>query len=245
MDSSASASSLNSPLIDPKPSPPPLYGRAVFCVGTLASILLALFSYRYVLGVGFVAPPILANSFFPVFLALHVAGAATALLLGPFQFLKSIRSRHLRIHRISGRIYALACLVGGLAAFPLSWGVTSGPIAASGFGVLAVLWLAVTGNAVRLAIDGRVAEHREWMLRSFALTFAAVTFRLSIAALPRLGMTFETGYIISTWTGWVFNPMLAELYIRYTRSQVVKPLSVSEVTDKVIDGQLSICIPVQ
>ena len=210
---------------DPKPSQPPLYIRIPFLVAAVLSVLVALISYRYVLGVGFVPPNIAANTFYPSALVIHVVGSATALLVGPFQFVKAIRSRYLRVHRISGRVYVFGCLLGGLAALPLSWGASAGSIAITGFLLLAVLWLVFTTNAVRLAILGRIAEHREWMLRSFALTYGAVTLRLYMQLLPRVfGMSFEQGYIVSAWASWVLNLIVAEAYIHHTRSAVVKPL---------------------
>jgi hypothetical protein len=214
-DATAGASPL---LPDSAPPQPPLYRRIFFYLVTAACVLVALISYRYVLGVGFVPPNIASNTVRFPFLAFHVAGAATALLLGPFQFIKGIRSRWLHVHRISGRVYGLACLIGGVAGLPLAWGVSTGPVAAYGFGLLAVAWLAVTGQAVRLAVVKRIVEHREWMLRSFALTFAAVTLRLYIVTLPLvLGVTFDTGYIIASWACWVPNLILVEVYIRHTR----------------------------
>jgi hypothetical protein len=220
---------LSSPLLlESAPPPPPLYRRVLFFLSATVCVLVALISYRYV--VGFVPPNIAANSLRRPFLVLHVAGAATCLLLGPFQMVKAIRSRWPRVHRISGRVYAFACLVGGLAALPLAWGVSTGPVAALGFGLLAVTWLAVTANATRLAIERRIVEHREWMLRSFALTFAAVTLRLLIVTLPLLlGVTFDTGYVCASWASWLPNLLLVELYIRHTRSAVVGPVSESKV----------------
>ena len=44
-----------------------------------------------------------------------------------------------------------------------------------GFGMLAVLWLFTTAMAYRRVLQGKIQSHREWMIRSFALTFAAVT----------------------------------------------------------------------
>lgn len=68
-----------------------------------------------------------------------------------------------------------------------------------GFGGLALALLTTTGLAFR-AIKGRqVATHREWMIRSYGVVFAAVTLR------------------IVAWLCWVPNLILAELMVRATR----------------------------
>jgi len=112
-------------------------------------------------------------------ISLHIGGAIFALALGPFQFLRGLRSRYLQLHRWMGRIYLLGVLTGGLSGLYLAFFSYGGVITHIGFGSLAVLWLA-TGLLAYRAIRARKIEvHRQWMTRNFALTFAAVTLRLS------------------------------------------------------------------
>ncbi|GLW12367.1 hypothetical protein Misp01_74950 [Microtetraspora sp. NBRC 13810] len=44
--------------------------------------------------------------------------------------------------------------------------------------MLALLWLGSTAAGYRMARRRRFAEHRRWMLRSFALTFSIITNRI-------------------------------------------------------------------
>jgi hypothetical protein len=90
----------------------------------------------------------------------------------------------------------------------------AGPLAQTGFGALAVLWIAATAQAWRMILAGRVAEHRRWMIRSFALTFAAVTLRLYLPLPPLMGFGFLEGYAVIAWLAWVPNLIVAEIYIR-------------------------------
>src|SRR3546814_3696356 len=150
---------------------------AIWCLGALASIVIAAASYRYFLGIGPIPPGIIENAFAAPWLLVHVAGAASALLVGSFQFIGRLRQASPRIHRWTGRIYAIACLVGALSGLILALGTTAGPVATSGFGILAVIWAVTIGYGWQRARERRFAEHRRWMIRSWALTFAAVTLR--------------------------------------------------------------------
>jgi hypothetical protein len=74
-------------------------------------------------------------------------------------------------------------------------------------------------------VQGRFAEHRRWMIRSFVLTFGAVTLRLYLPLAPLLHIDFMDVYRASAWVSWVPNLILAELYLaRGRRPVVAKPL---------------------
>lgn len=105
---------------------------------------LALFSYRYLVGSGEVPPVIAGNVLKPPWLVVHVAGAATALLLGPLQFLSGLRARFRGLHRLMGRTYVFSCFIGGAAGFVLALGASTGPISIFGFGSLAIAWILAT-----------------------------------------------------------------------------------------------------
>lgn len=143
----------------------------------------------------------------------HIVGASIALALVPFQFWAHLRMRRLTLHRWLGRFYAVAILFGGISGVWLAMTTQTGPVAGAGFALLGLIWLYVTGNAVRLALAGDIAAHRRWMIRSAALTVAAVTLRIY---LPILAVTlgFETGYTLVAWLCWVPNALFAEWLLR-------------------------------
>ena len=194
-----------------------LWGLAAFL-----SVGVALASYRLVTGLPLASPEILGNLFAKPFLAIHVAGAATALLVGCFQFLPAIRRRR-SVHRWLGRTYALGCIVGGLAGFRLAMGTTAGVFAGVGFGLLAVCWIYATVQAWRFARERRFDEHRRWMIRSFAMTFAAVTLRLYLPIAPILGYDFMDGYRLTAWVSWIPNLILVELWMRAQAAKRLMP----------------------
>jgi uncharacterized membrane protein len=147
-------------------------------------------------------------------LLLHVGGGVTALLLGPWQFWSRLRRRQARIHRALGRAYLCAVLAGGIGALALAPLAYGGLPARAGFATLGLLWLgtaAVAFGAIRRADRAR---HRRWMIRSYALTFAAVTLRLWLPALQWTGLDFETAYATVAWISWVPNLGVVELALR-------------------------------
>lgn len=177
------------------------------------SVGVAGYAYYAVPAGGSPSPEVLANLFARPWLMAHAGLAATALLIGPFQFLRAVR-RNRGLHRLLGRTYVMSCLVAGVAGLVLSFGSTAGPIAGLGFGTLAVSWLYTTGQAWRLARARRFDEHRRWMIRSFALTFAAVTLRLYLPFPAMMGLSFIEGYRAIAWLAWVPNLLVAEVYLR-------------------------------
>jgi uncharacterized membrane protein len=195
----------------------PILSKSLWGLAAFLSLGVALFSYRVVAPhPAAVSPDVLANLMARPWLPLHAGFAATALLLGPFQFLPRLRLRAPKLHRNIGKLYVAACLIAAPAGLTLAWGTDAGPIAQWGFGTLAVLWFAVTGRAFWLATQGRIAEHRRWMIRSFAMTFAAVTLRLYLPIPPMfLHMSFMDGYRAISWFSWVSNLAVAEAYLNW------------------------------
>lgn len=197
-------------------APPRARGGWLFGLVVVGSLLIALTSVRYLFpGAPGGAPDILANAFTPMgVLTVHAGFALVALTIGPFQFFRGLRARWPRLHRWIGRTYVLACLVAGVAGLLLAFGATTGPVSTTGFGLLAVAWLFTTGKAWRLARARRFDEHRRWMIRSFALTFAAVTLRLYLPFAFFSPFGYDDTYRAISFLAWVPNLLFAEAYVR-------------------------------
>ena len=166
------------------------------------------------------APQVRANLFANPWLILHMALAGTALAVGPLQMLPALRRRRV-LHRWLGRIYVVGCLIGGVAGLTMAFGTTAGPVAAWGFGALAVVWLTTNVQGWRMARARRFDAHRAWMIRSFALTFGAVTLRLYLPLSQIAGISFADAYTAIAWLAWVPNLIVAEMYLR--RGPVLRP----------------------
>ena len=151
-------------------------------------------------------------------ISLHIVGAMLALALGPFQFLSGLRRRQRNVHRWMGRLYLLGVLVGGLSGLylaPFSYG---GLITHIGFGSLAVLWLATGLLAYQAIRARRIEDHRRWITRNFALTFAGVMLRLWMPVMVGGGgVPFEAAYLVVAWLCWVPNLVVAEALLRTPR----------------------------
>lgn len=145
-------------------------------------------------------------------LIVHGAVGALALALGPAQFVERWRLAWPRWHRVSGRVYLTCILISGVTGMWLAFHTTGGVAAISGFFVLAVLWLVTGTLALRAALTGNFTAHRAWMMRSYALTFGAVTLRIYIGlGVPLLGLPFEQVYAMAAWASWVVNVLIVRM----------------------------------
>jgi uncharacterized membrane protein len=151
---------------------------------------------------------------FPLAAGGHVLGGGVALVLGPWQFLRRLRARIPAIHRWLGRGYLVACLIGSVAGGFLAFHSMGGIPTHFGFGLLAIAWFGVNLTAYRAIRTGDRVRHSRWMVRSFALTLAAVTLRIYLPASAVLGMPFDTAYRWIAWLAWVPNLLFAEWLLR-------------------------------
>ena len=89
------------------------------------------------------------------------------------------------------------------------------PTGASFF-LLSLVWLAITGMALWRARRGQFDLHRAWMIRSYSLTFGAVTVRALALPLALLSQNPRFAAIAAAWS-WPLNLMIAEFAIRSVR----------------------------
>jgi uncharacterized membrane protein len=214
----------------PMAKKPVSFGRAVggAALAALTLEVVAVSAARYLTGSETPPDVILANAHAHGFLLVHVASGIAALLVGPLQFVRTLRGRFPRVHRASGYIYILACAVAAPAGFVLALGTTAGPLAASGFAVAAVLWPAFTWLAWRAAVTRRFGAHREWMLRSYAILANAITLRLMLPAAGLAGIAFADCYPVIAWVSWMTNLGFCEWYIRRRKRGARAPAMVAE-----------------
>lgn len=198
--------------------------RLPFYLMLVLSLLVAVASWRF-LGLGL-------DLSFPGFedhlaarrmvFTLHVALAPVALALGGFQFLSGVRTRRPVLHRWTGRLYAICVAISGFAGLWLALFAPGGWIAGLGFGLLAILWLVATAKAVLHARRREFAQHRLWMVRSFALTFAGVTLRLFLAGYILSGVSYVDASPVLAWICWVPNILIVEWWIARDKNRSVK-----------------------
>jgi len=181
---------------------------------TMLAIIIASYALLVLLLPGF-GPPFVAQrrALVPIALSAHLAGGLAALAIGPWQLNNRLRARAIARHRWMGRGYVVAVLVGGLGALVLAPLSQEGFVTHLGFGFLAVLWLAATLQAYLKIRAGDQISHRQWMIRSYALTLAAVTLRVYLPLSQIAGVPFADAYQAVAWVCWVPNLVVAEWLI--------------------------------
>ena len=160
-------------------------------------------------------------------LIVHIFGSMLALVIGPFQFLPRLRNTFPALHRWMGRTYLVGILLGGLGGLFMAFHAWTGWIAGLGFGALAVFWLWTGWNAYRTIRMRDVEAHQRWMLRNFALTFAAVMLRLLTPPLiVGLGFDGAVAYQVVAWLCWIPNLIVVEIWMV---RRLPKPYGTSEI----------------
>ena len=165
-------------------------------------------------------------------LVTHIVFVSVALLAGCLQVWPWLRRQHPGVHRASGRVYVFGgVLPAGVAVLGVAPFSSTGFVSQVGNTLLALLWLPVTVAGYRAARRRRFVEHREWMIRSFALTTSIVLNRLWLVAFlillpPRTGSAsggdeaalVEAAAGASVWLSWVVNLLVAEWWLQRGRS---------------------------
>lgn len=214
-----------SPVTDP---PPPAKGGRLAVSGWLIMTLCA------VLIVGYAARYLTFNPDVPfseqretyvrlqLALGVHVVSGILVLLIGPFQFVRRLRRRFMRAHRVAGVLYVASATGLALSGLVLAPTAFSGPVAATGFAVMGVGTLFTTWTALRMALAHRYAEHRRWSILSFSLIFGGVMLRLwvpiyyMLSGIGLVHFSFETAYAGIAWLCWVPNLLFAVWFTRRT-----------------------------
>lgn len=143
----------------------------------------------------------------------HILFAPLALFVLPFQFWQRLRAQRPGLHRWTGRVYGISILTAGVAGMIIAPNAEGGVVAAAGFFLLSVVWLATTALAVWHAMNRRIAQHRRWIIRSAALTLAAVTLRIYLPV-GIMTVGFDVAYPLIAWACWVPNLLVAEWWLR-------------------------------
>ena len=108
----------------------------------------------------------------------HLIGGLLAVFAGLVQIWLGLTDRVSTLHRVLGKVYGLGVLTGSLGGFYLALTIPGHLPYRVGLLGLNVAWLITTGMALNAISLRRVEQHRDWMLRSYTVTFAFVTFRL-------------------------------------------------------------------
>jgi uncharacterized membrane protein len=161
---------------------------------------------------------------YPLLTLVHIIPGILFMILGPFQFIRGIRSRYLMVHRWSGRIFVALGFVIGFTALAMSFFMSiGGTVERAATTLFALIFLFALGKAFLHIRRREIALHREWMIRAFAIGLAVATVR------PIVGMFFafsglspQEFFGIAFWIGFTLHLIAAEVWINYTRPRVKK-----------------------
>jgi uncharacterized membrane protein len=157
----------------------------------------------------------------PLITAVHMLSGILFIALAPLQFTKKIRLKNLSLHRRLGKVLMVCALVSGVyglvaaVAFPAFGGLASeasawffGPIFI--FSILRAFWC---------ARNKKILQHREWMIRAFALGLGVGTQRvILIMLMVGSDYSFETSFGPALWLGFGLNLLIAEYWINASRN---------------------------
>lgn len=156
---------------------------------------------------------------YPLVIA-HIAFGSIALVAGSFQLWGSFRRRYPAAHRYAGRIYVFGGVLPGAICTVVLLGYTGGP-GFVGRSALGTLWVATTGIGYYMVRRRRYAEHRRYMIYSYALTLDAFSVRLLALVIPLIMGVQNldpTIFVESvSWLGWLFNLLVAHWWIERGR----------------------------
>lgn len=157
-------------------------------------------------------------------LVAHITSGIAALFLGPLQFWTALRRRYARLHRWTGRGYVAAIAVGAvMAAVMLTRTEAAGWVYRLGLAGLTLAWAGTTAIALLAIRRGNVTQHREWMVRSYVVTFGFVTFRVVFDTLRAQGFgTSQDRAAVSAWICWAL-PLLVTEFILQGRKILAVP----------------------
>ncbi len=153
--------------------------------------------------------------FYKIAFFTHVYTAMFVLPAGLTQFSAYVRKNYNELHRITGWIYAFTVVIlAGPSGFYMGVYANGGMISQIAFCILALLWIFFTAMAIVRAKQNNFKSHREYLIRSFALTLSAITLRAWKYILVFL---FEPRpmdvYQLVAWLGWIPNLIIAEFLI--------------------------------
>lgn len=148
----------------------------------------------------------------------HIFTAPLILLAGVSQFSRTLMIEKAIWHRNIGKMYvAVILLLSAPAGLVMSFYANGNAVSKFSFSFLTILWWVLTYLAYRKALEKQWIPHANLMIRSYALTFSAITLRLYMFLIAKMGL-FDTWtateiYVMLSFMSWIPNLAIAEILI--------------------------------
>ncbi len=147
----------------------------------------------------------------------HIAGAAVTLLMGPIGLLAPLRRRYPHVHRWIGRMYVAAVALGAICALYLASHSTGGWMVGVLLGPLSLVWMTSTTLAFIAVRHRQIEAHREWMIRSYVVTFSFVVVRILLETPLLAGVPFPARLATLGWLSWTIPLFTTEVVLQWKR----------------------------
>jgi hypothetical protein len=188
---------------------------------TAATVLIALAALSALAIWLMVAVPVLTGEKAPAhtdhypYVFAHAAGGTLMLFAGALALYVGWTRHLFRYHRWIGFTYLTGGALG--AGIGLYLSITQPhPLPGVGVatGVLAVAWLAVAAMAWRAAMNRRFDSHRDWMIRSYVLTWTFVFCRL-VMLHPASATAAPATIVAIIWASWITPLIVCEIALQW------------------------------
>jgi hypothetical protein len=148
-------------------------------------------------------------------LLVHIAFGTVALFTGPIQLWLGIAERRMQLHRQLGMVYIAGVTGGATAAYVIALSPSAGWIFGAGLMGLATAWLTTTLMAFLAIKRSLMEQHKEWMIRSYVVTFAFVFFRVGsmIMGAVKPEAALESAQTLA-WASWAVPLLVTELILQ-------------------------------
>jgi len=149
---------------------------------------------------------------------LHVAGSTIPLFAGPFLLWSGMRGWKPKLHRWIGRIYLVfgGIGVGAGAVLSIVAAVKPQGVYVASF-TLACAWFLAAGMLLRAIRNRKISEHRDWVIRSYVLTWSFVGCRLAMR-LPGLSSLGDEAITAIVWVTWIVPLLLTEVALQWRKA---------------------------
>lgn len=147
---------------------------------------------------------------------IHITSSWWVMLTGLTQFVPSIIHTKPHWHRLSGKIYVFSILaLSAPSGLILAIYANGGLPAKVGFSMQCLVWWSITFLAWQAIKQKKWLPHTQLMIRSYAVTLAAMSLRIgSYIMIYYLGTKPIETYLTVTWLSWTGNLLIAELLIQ-------------------------------
>lgn len=130
-------------------------------------------------------------------------------------------------HKVIGYSYISAGSIGAFTALALSIMFDHTPLSLGvATGTLSLVWLAFAGMALRAALNKRFDSHRDWVIRSYVVSWTFVGCRLA-QEVPLFNYLGEEGITAAIWLYWVTPILICEIAIQWKQGSKIKVVAVN------------------